>query len=81
MVIFALKKKIFDNFKLKGYYGDYFVSLIAYLKKKNYKIIEIPFKDEQRASGFSKTVVNINIKYIYTCFRYVITLIFNIFKK
>jgi dolichol-phosphate mannosyltransferase len=77
----CIKKKIFDNFKLKGYYGDYFVSLITYLKKKNYKIIEIPFKDEQRASGFSKTVVNINIKYIYTCFRYVITLIFNIFKK
>ena len=77
----CIKKKIFDNFKLKGYYGDYFVSLIAYLKKKNYKIVEIPFKDEERASGFSKTVVNVNIKYIYMCFRYVITLIFIIFKK
>jgi dolichol-phosphate mannosyltransferase len=77
----CIKKKIFDNFKLKGYYGDYFVSLITYLKKKNYKIVEIPFKDEERASRFSKTVVNVNIKYIYTCFRYVITLIFNIFKK
>ena len=77
----CIKKKIFDNFKLKGYYGDYFVSLITYLKKKNYKIVEIPFKDKERASGFSKTVVNVNIKYIYTCFRYVITLIFNIFKK
>ena len=77
----CIKKKIFDNFKLKGYYGDYFVSLITYLKKKNYKIVEIPFKDEERASGFSKTVVNVNIKYIYMCFRYVITLIFIIFKK
>jgi len=77
----CIKKKIFDNFKLKGYYGDYFVSLITYLKKKNYKIVEIPFNNQERASGFSKTVVNVSIKYIYTCFRYAITLIFNTFKK
>ncbi len=77
----CIKKNIFNNFKLKGFYGDYFVSLITYLKKNNYSVTEIPFKDELRASGFSKTVVNVNIKYIYTCFRYVLTLILNFLKK
>mgnify|MGYP001404918405 CR=1 FL=1 len=77
----CIKKKIFDNFELKGFYGDYFVSLISHIKKNNYSIIEIPFKDELRKSGLSKTIVNVNPKYIYTCTRYAITLISNILKK
>ena len=77
----SIKKKVFKNYKLKGFYGNYFVDLIIYLKKNNYKVIEIPFKDETRASGYSKTVVNFNIKYIYTCIRYSLTLLISFFKK
>jgi len=77
----CIKKNIFNNFQLRGFYGDYFVSLIIHLKRNNYSVIEIPFKDELRASGFSKTVVNVNVKYIYTCFRYILTLILNFLKK
>tara|TARA_B100000029_G_scaffold513575_1_gene613586 strand:+ start:1523 stop:2260 length:738 start_codon:yes stop_codon:yes gene_type:complete len=77
----CIKKKIFKDFRLSGFYGDYFVSLLTHIKKKNYTITEIPFKDDLRASGFSKTVVNINMKYLYTCTRYILTLILNFLKK
>ena len=57
------------------------VDLILYLKKNNKKIIEIPFKDDVRASGSSKTLVSFNLKYLYTCFRYFLTLLNCIIKK
>jgi len=71
----CIKKNLLDNFVLNGFYGDYFVKLLVYLKTNNFKIKEIPFKDELRASGQSKTLVNLNLKYIYTCLRYFLTLI------
>jgi len=77
----CINKNLLKSYRLKGFYGDYFVNLIFYLKKKKINILEIPFKDEMRASGNSKTVVKINLKYIYTCFRYFVTLIKNILKK
>ncbi len=77
----CIKKKFFNNYYLQGYYGDYFVNMIVELKIKKAKIIEIPFKDAVRASGTSKTLVTINFKYIYTCFRYLITLTKSFFIK
>ena len=77
----CIRKYIFSNYTLKGFYGDYFVKLLVYLKKNNFKITEIPFKDEMRASGYSKTVVNLNLKYMYTCLRYFFTLIKCFFSK
>jgi dolichol-phosphate mannosyltransferase len=73
----CIKKKIFNNFELNGFYGDYFVTLLSYLKRNDFNIIEVPFKDEIRASGHSKTVINFNLKYTYTCLRYISTLIKN----
>lgn len=77
----CIKKKFFNNYYLQGYYGDYFVNMIVELKIKKAKIIEIPFKDAVRASGTSKTLVTINFKYIYTCFRYLMTLMKSFFIK
>ena len=77
----CIKKAFFNNYSLKGFYGDYFVDLVVELKKKNLQIIEIPFKDAPRASGSSKTLVTINYKYLYTCIRYLITLIKSFVKK
>ena len=77
----CIKKKIFNNFKLSGFYGDYFVTLLSYLKRNDFNIIEVPFKDEIRASGHSKTVINFNLKYTYTCLRYLLTLMKNLFLK
>ena len=77
----CIKKKFFNNYYLQGYYGDYFVNMIVELKIKKANIIEIPFKDALRASGTSKTLVTINFKYIYTCFRYLMTLMKSFFIK
>ena len=73
-IILSISKLNLSNYTLKGYYGDYFVDMIVELKKKKFNISEIPFKDEVRASGYSKTVVTINLRYLYTCLRYFITL-------
>ncbi len=77
----CIKKKVFKTIELKGFYGDYFLNLLCFLKKGNFNIIEIPFKDQIRATGFSKTVVNLNLKYSYTCLRYILTLFKNFFSK
>ena len=77
----CLKKELLNNYCLNGYYGDYFVNLIVFLKKKNIQILEISFKDDLRATGFSKTAVKIDFKYLYLCLRYFFTLIKNFFLK
>ena len=77
----CIRKSVLNDYLLKGFYGDYFVNLIVFLKNSNKKVIEIPFKDEQRASGISKTLVSFNLTYLYTCFRYALTLVTCIFKK
>ena len=77
----CLKKELLNNYSLSGYYGDYFVNLVVHLKLKGVNTIEIPFKDGLRASGFSKTVVRIDSRYLYLCLRYFFVLVRNIFIK
>ena len=77
----CVRNSCLNKFEIKGFYGDYFVNLILYLKNKKANIVEIPFKDSNRVSGQSKTMVKINLKYIYTCLRYFLTLFFNIIKS
>ncbi len=71
----CVKRDFFQKYYLKGFYGEYFVDLIVRLKKNKRKICEIPFRDRERATGFSKTAVNLNLSYFYTCFRYFTALI------
>jgi len=71
----AINKKVFDRFSLFGDYGEYFMYLIHYLKKSQYKIIEIPYTLLPRRSGFSKTSESYigmllkGIKYLYAIIR------------
>ena len=75
----CLKKDLLKNYSLRGYYGDYFVNLMVYLKRNEVNILEIPFKDGLRASGFSKTVIKINFRYFHLCLRYFLVLVKNFF--
>ena len=77
----CIKKKVFLNYELDGYYGDYFVDLILHSKKNNFSILEIPFTDELRASGHSKTLKKLTFSYLYTCLRYLLTLAKCFFNK
>ncbi len=65
----CIRKNIFDNYKLKGYYGEYFLDLIAHCKKLKKKIIEVPFNEMERASGLSKTG-GLNLRYIVISINY-----------
>lgn len=64
----CIKKKLIP-IPLKGYYGDYFINLIFNLKAKKYKIVEIPFTELPRKSGYSKTHSS-KIGFMIKCFFY-----------
>ena len=70
----CIKKDIIKNIKLKGYYGDYFITLISVCKSLDKNIIEIPFTENERASGESKTTKN-KVDFIFKCLFYFIALI------
>ncbi len=78
--IFIKKNKI-KNIKLKGYYGEYFLSLLIYCKKNNLSILELPFKEKFRKTGLSKTIGGSKIRYIIVCFNYITSIIKNILIK
>ena len=77
----CIKKKIFNNYKLKGYYGEYFVNLINHCKIQKLSILELPFNEKARYSGISKTYPEFSLKYIILLYKYLICLIKNILKK
>jgi len=76
----CIKKEIIKNIKLKGYYGDYFISLITKCKIEKINILEIPFIEQDRASGLSKTTGN-KLNLLIKCFFYLSALIKSLFKK
>ena len=76
----CIKKEIIKNFELKGYYGDYFISLITNCKLAGYSILEIPFEEKERASGSSKTTES-KLKLMIKCYFYFIALNKSIFQK
>ena len=77
----GIKKKTLKNFVFKGFYGEYFLSLMIYCKKNNLNILELPFTEKKRATGYSKTVRNDKFKYLITCSYYFSSIIKNFFLK
>ena len=70
----CVKRKVFENYKLKGNYGDYFVNFVVYCKLNNYSIIELPFRENERYSGSSKTSMKNPFYYIYLTIHYFVSL-------
>ena len=70
----CIKKNIIKNIKLKGYYGDYFITLITRCKVSGNSILEIPFTEKERASGQSKTTTN-KLNFIIKCYFYLYQLL------
>ena len=77
----CVKKKIIENYKMKGNYGDYFVNFIVYCKLNNNSIIELPFIEKERSSGSSKTSMRNPFKYLILSLHYFLSLANNFFKK
>ena len=77
----CIKKKSLENYKLKGYYGEYFIDLVMYCKLKKFSIVELPFVEKERNSGLSKTFPELSFRYIILLYKYFICLMKNIIKK
>jgi len=54
---------------------------MIYCKKKNLKILELPFKEKTRETGKSKTISGNNLRYIILCLNYVFSIFINFIKK
>jgi dolichol-phosphate mannosyltransferase len=77
----CIKKNIIRKKSLKGFYGEYFLDLMIYCKRKNLKILELPFKEKTRETGKSKTISGNNLRYIILCLNYVFSIFTNFIKK
>ncbi len=67
----AVRKKIFDEIKIKGDYGEYFIEFIYNAFKKGYNIVEIPYYCIPRRKGISKTGSNL-IDYLKKGWKYIL---------
>lgn len=68
----AAKRQIFDQIKLQGDYGEYFIDLIYRAIKAGHRVIEVPYTCMPRRYGQSKTgrglldYLRRGRKYVYT---------------
>jgi dolichol-phosphate mannosyltransferase len=71
----AIRRKVLDEIRLNGDYGEYFIDLIYRAMRRGYQIVEIPYVCVPRAAGESKTGSNLwqysrrGIKYLWTAVR------------
>lgn len=77
----AVRKKVFDDIKLQGDYGEYFIDFIYRAIKNGYRVIEVPYISQARKYGISKTGTNLlqyfrrGKKYIWTTLRLRLTML------
>ena len=76
----CIKHNLIKNYKLDGYYGDYFIRLICYCFRKNFKILELPYIELDRFSGYSKTTSN-KINFIVKSINYIFAIFQGFLKK
>ena len=77
----CIKKKIFSDYKLSGFYGEYFIDLVVHCKLKKYSMIELPFKERERYSGTSKTFMSYSISYAFLFYHYFLSFLKNYLRK
>ena len=53
--LIAVRRKVFDNYTLEGYYGEYYITLLNYCVTQGYNIVEVPYVLNTRRLGESKT--------------------------
>ena len=74
------KQHLIKKFLLKGFYGEYFVDLITDCKLNNCKILELPFIENKRKSGDSKTSDINKFNYLITTYFYFMEFVKNCLK-
>ena len=51
----AVRRNIFDHYKLKGDYGEYYIRLMYHVASRGYRFKELPYELKIRMRGYSKT--------------------------
>ena len=78
----AIRKSVLQNIPLRGDYGEYFMDMITRAILRDHKYIEIPFTNEPRKHGETKTGTTFNViakrgtKYLWTLTRLFLLKIF-----
>ncbi len=70
----AVRADVVQSLGLNGDYGEYFIDFIYRAINKNEKILELPYTNEPRMTGESKTGSNL-IDYAFLGIQYIITLL------
>ncbi len=70
----CIKKEIFKDYKLSGFYGDYFMKLMVQCFLMNKEIIEYPYIERERFSGYSKTTFG-KLNLLIKCFYYFLSIL------
>lgn len=66
----AANKKVFENIKIKGDYGEYFIEFIYHARRNGFKLLEVPYYCLPRRAGTSKTGSNL-LDYLQKGWKYV----------
>ncbi len=75
-----INKEFLDTIELKGYYGDYFINLLVDAKLLKKKVLEIPYIEQDRKTGQSKTTKNF-FKFLLKCYFYLYSIFIAYLKK
>jgi dolichol-phosphate mannosyltransferase len=71
----AVRRVVFQNMRLQGDYGEYFIDFIyRVLKAKRFSVVELPYIMQPRRSGVSKTGTNL-LHYLQRGRKYISTVI------
>ena len=70
----AVRADVVRNLGLNGDYGEYFIDFIYRAVKKGEKVLELPYSNEPRVAGKSKTGSNL-IDYARLGVQYIVTLL------
>ena len=75
----CIKSKLINE-SLRGYYGDYFIYLICKQIRMKRSIIELPYIENPRISGYSKTTFG-KLNFIIKCYYYFLAVVRNFLLK
>ena len=70
--LIVIRREVFDDYSLKGFYGEYFISLLIHCACRRYRIVEIPYILDLRVSGISKSSGGGYLRLLVLGFRYLI---------
>ena len=70
--LIVIRKEIFDDYSLKGFYGEYFISLLEHCVCRGYRIVEIPYTLDLRVAGVSKSSGGGYLRLFILGFRYLV---------